>query len=804
MIFSKRAHQAAAAVKKGGWREYLAVFFLLAVILSFSFYEVFFLGKTFKITTTNSQAMFYGVYGQKDNKPSFIPVNGTDTPVLEEPMYEFIKQSLREGILPLWNPHQALGFPLIAMIEVGIFFPLSLILYLLPQLYSWDVLIISRFLLAGILTYWLLRTLKCSKMASLGAAVTFMLSGPMVLLQYWFVNVDIIAPLLLLCLEKLIQRPNRINCAFAAVAVALTFFGGHPEHIFFVNAFGFLFFCFRVFTLRKSLDWKKPSQFLGLCYCLGIGMSAVILFPFLYNMFFELWSAHPPLIGLTTGEVQNRFITIFLPHFFQKEPLTYTFTFAGWWGGYIGLLPFALAFFGVFNKHGRGLNHFLGIIALIIITKSYSVPVVNWIGYLPILDSCRFYVHTYHLFALIIAILAAMGIEAILASRAVFKKGLLFSFITMTAIAAHLFFFKNADHWKISLEASLWAFFILIVFQAILFLKDRSLLKAKPLSAVLIAFLSLELFSYIRHERPRRFDSFPKVPYIEFLKENPERERSYGLFWTFYPNTATGYRVDDLGVFMSLVPKRFVSFTIAMISPKHFKNNLRPPALRSVPFFNIDPILDLLNVGTLVSAGYKTLIPGNYIKAIKDANVNNRLIYAKEVNISRRPGVFPRAFVVHRAISLPDEKLLFEKLKELGSKLRNVAVLQEELAPEVKHQLAAAPLVSDSTAQITKYTPNEVVIRADLDYPGFLILSDAFHPDWRAYVDSAPSKIYTADYLLRSVFLTAGSHEVRFVFKPRSFYAGMTVSAVSFLLVLILFAGQRIQYPFRFKNRRSV
>ena len=111
-------------------KENLCITLALLLFLAISFYDVFFLGKTFKVTTCIAQALPSGPYGQENNKLAFIPVNGTDAPVLEEPIYHFLKLNFRKGILPLWNPHQACGYPLIGMIQIGMFFPLNLILYL--------------------------------------------------------------------------------------------------------------------------------------------------------------------------------------------------------------------------------------------------------------------------------------------------------------------------------------------------------------------------------------------------------------------------------------------------------------------------------------------------------------------------------------------------------------------------------------------------------------------------------------------------------------------------------------------------
>src|SRR3990167_7601730 len=173
-----------------------AIPLVILLLLLVAFYDVVFLNKTFKVTTANSQALPTGAYGQADNKPKFIPVNGTDTPVMEEPVYEFIKNNLRRGILPLWNPHQACGYPLIGMLEIGLFFPLTFIMYIFPNIIAWDLLILSRIFFAGLFTFWFMRTLRFSKVPSLGAAIVFMFSGPMVLLQYWTVNVDLLVPLI--------------------------------------------------------------------------------------------------------------------------------------------------------------------------------------------------------------------------------------------------------------------------------------------------------------------------------------------------------------------------------------------------------------------------------------------------------------------------------------------------------------------------------------------------------------------------------------------------------------------------------
>lgn len=767
-------------------RENLVIAGILIVLLAVFFYDVVFLGKTFKVTTANSQALSYGVYGQRNNRPAFIPVNGTDASVLEEPTYEFIKTWLKKGILPLWNPHQACGFPLIGMLEVGIFFPLNLLIYFLPQLYGWDALIFARFFLAGFLMYRFMRTLRFGKTPSLVSAIVFMLTGPMVLLQYWFVNVDILAPLLLLCLERLIRRPTLPNLSFVALSVGLTFLGGHPEHIFFVNGLGFLFFCFRLFTLRKFSETKKTVVFLIGAYLLGIGLSAIVLFPFLYNLSTQFWINHPPHVGTTTGEVINRVITLAIPYFFQKETLTYDFTFSGWWGGYIGTLPLALAFLALWGKQRKGLNYFFAVLAFLIIGKAYALPIINWIGYLPIFSVCRYYIHTTHLFAFTIAVLAGMGVRTMLAGKHVFNKGLLFSFLLIVITGIYLYYFRQEKHFPLSVQASLFTLGLLITFQSLLLIKDKSWLKTKHIALILIMAVILELFLYIHRERPKRFDSYPSVPYIEFLKKLPEQNRAYGVFWSFYPNTASGYQFDDLGIYFSLLPKRFVSFFNHLVVKDFFKNTLRPPALRVVPIMTGKPFLDLLSLGYIIAPASLTPDKEIFSQTVAKENKQNRLLYAREVNIYRRPDAFPRAFIVHRVIFQPQNELVFETVNGIQDKLRDIAVISHAPVETIEKELSAVPLKDDSTVRIKTYNPNEITIDARLDNAGFLVLSDTFHPDWKAYIDGKQTEVFVTDHLIRSVFLPAGAHQVRFVFLPFSFILGAYLSGTSLLLILLL------------------
>jgi uncharacterized membrane protein YfhO len=96
-----------------------------------------------------------------------------------------------------------------------------------------------------------------------------------------------------------------------------------------------------------------------------------------------------------------------------------------------------------------------------------------------------------------------------------------------------------------------------------------------------------------------------------------------------------------------------------------------------------------------------------------------------------------------------------------------------------------------ASARVLHYGTNEVVVEADLDRPGWLVLTDAEAPGWRATASEAagPTRetpIYRADGAFRSVYLpSAGRWTVRFSYEPTSFRVGLLVSALSALALVL-------------------
>jgi uncharacterized membrane protein YfhO len=100
---------------------------------------------------------------------------------------------------------------------------------------------------------------------------------------------------------------------------------------------------------------------------------------------------------------------------------------------------------------------------------------------------------------------------------------------------------------------------------------------------------------------------------------------------------------------------------------------------------------------------------------------------------------------------------------------------------------------SPEPATIVRYAANEVVVRATLDGPGRVVLTDAYAPGWRAYADSMELPILPAAAAFRAVYLpNGGTWTVRFTYEPASLRLGLALSATSLVvLLLVLLMGTR-------------
>jgi membrane protein YfhO len=95
-------------------------------------------------------------------------------------------------------------------------------------------------------------------------------------------------------------------------------------------------------------------------------------------------------------------------------------------------------------------------------------------------------------------------------------------------------------------------------------------------------------------------------------------------------------------------------------------------------------------------------------------------------------------------------------------------------------------------ATIVRDEPHVVEVEATLAAPGLVVLADSFYPGWQATVDGRAAAIVPVNYLYRGVAAAAGTHRVRFEYRPGSVRYGAAISLVGLVVAagLAVAAGQ--------------
>ncbi len=181
-------------------------------------------------------------------------------------------------------------------------------------------------------------------------------------------------------------------------------------------------------------------------------------------------------------------------------------------------------------------------------------------------------------------------------------------------------------------------------------------------------------------------------------------------------------------------------------------------------------LLDLLNV--------------KYVISPKDFKADGYRVVKKgeKANIYENENVLGRAFLVDKAVVIKDEKVILERLKDKDFHPEKEVILEEDPQP---HHHASREAFHESV-DVLQYTPNRVIIEANVSVQKFLVLSDSYYPGWKAYVDGIKTKIYRADYILRAVHLEPGKHTIKLIYDPFSFKIDAIIKSLIHALIIIL------------------
>ncbi len=105
-------------------------------------------------------------------------------------------------------------------------------------------------------------------------------------------------------------------------------------------------------------------------------------------------------------------------------------------------------------------------------------------------------------------------------------------------------------------------------------------------------------------------------------------------------------------------------------------------------------------------------------------------------------------------------------------------------------RVAADPQAAMTSFRVLSVAANAVDIEVDLAAEASVILRELMYPGWTVTIDGAAAQTDASDGIMRSVFVPAGTHTIRWTFRPTSFYVGVAISFVTLLCLLIVVASE--------------
>ena len=104
----------------------------------------------------------------------------------------------------------------------------------------------------------------------------------------------------------------------------------------------------------------------------------------------------------------------------------------------------------------------------------------------------------------------------------------------------------------------------------------------------------------------------------------------------------------------------------------------------------------------------------------------------------------------------------------------------------------AATNDNSGTVEFKSYAPKDIRFDTQAGTPAVLLLNDKFDPHWQVSVDGKPAGLLRCNFIMRGVYLPAGSHlvEFQFVLPNRPLYVSLAAIALGILLSGYLLARQ--------------
>lgn len=767
----------------------LAVLFLSDPILNFS--------KTYYSPTDMLQGT--PVFKVGDQPPTVHNAVLGDDIYAYLPWLELGRRSLQQGELPLWNPYNSGGRPLLANMQSSLFYPSHWPAYLFGERFGLIARCFLHLYLAGLGAYYFFRALKVWAGAALAGAVAFMFGGMMVVWLYNELSATfLLFPLLLLVIERRLSMrtaPLRFVIELGLV-VMLQILGGHPETIYLSVSLATCYLLYRLATDRANWPgWRKKIHMVEL-YILGglwgVILGAIQLFPFA-----EYFLNSAALVGRGGSKLSFVLPPQYMLSFILPAPFgspvyggKLDFTrpnYSEVSGAYIGPTVLFLALCALWIARRRPLTWFFWLANLIILQLVYDLgPLHNLfmqvqpvtVYYTRLMGYAAFFLVALMAFTLdglyrsawLVKARLSLQLSLVAAGGGLFLAGFgaLFWWFSQSGIVPFerpkVMGFETKDFQNVA------GLFVVSLVGLALIMRGRRLKQVGALVLLAVLFCQLGLYgkSY-RSAVPQEY-FYPDTPVTAALQGAGGRVASAGNPGLFPAEANIWYGIEQVNGYDSLEVRWY--------------EQLRKASTERWPDWDNPGAFNLFNVK-------QVLVPSNAANfqgpVAKNAPQLRRAAKFKGVNIFNNTQAQPPYRMVYQAVVQPEGEATQSLLGGQINPLEKVIFIQGQAPDSLKESTES---ITPPPVKIIKKSFNRATLQVTNPRPGFLYLDQTYFPGWEASVNGQSARLYRANVAFTALPVQAGDLIIELSYNPLSFRLGALLTVLG-LLVTVLAASRR-------------
>lgn len=704
------------------------------------------------------------------------------------PMRTLASELVRFGHMPLWNPYNGAGQPLLATLHTGISNPFSLFQIASP-VSGWAWVIMMQLPLLFLATYWYLRTLHVSRFGSAVSGVVLSVSGVVTtrLIYADYVYALIGLPVLLGIVES--AAHGRKQWVYVIpIVIAYILVSVQPQiSVYILITYG-AYAWMRIPSMRTHAVLSSM---------LGVGISMFQLLPTL-----ELYT-QANVTSSSSAFIFDKFlmpishlITLFIPNYFGNSG-TYNF-----WGrtDYVetvmsmGLSAVTLALFAWAGQNKKASDrgaivrfYYWATGISILLTLSwwgtrmlYSIPI-------PVLSTSipsRLYLLT----AFYIAVLSGFGAEAWQKVEGVKRRKYVLTIVgvwsaaVIGVIVTWIVGKKGVVVCPSQITSCMHIAFRNSMFEvtvfsgaAILFvlgLVNKFFMRWKMVAGAMIMCLLIGAGVYNAWKflpmSPREYVDASHPLLRQLSAVSPSRIVGLGSA-ALSTDFATQHRYMDTNYYDPLYIRRYGEL-MSYVNTGDPKKGLTRSDVAIVADATVSAELAFRR-------GRFWDMTGTSFVVVKKSDVLPDMgdIVWEDSHwvLYTRPTALPRTYLVHTVVVPTGESWELAGLFSKDMDIRNTAFIEDP-----RGSMSGAYDAAE-TAVIKTYEAGRVVVDLEAKNPAFLVLSDTYFPGWSATIDGVNAHIYRTNYAFRGVAVPKGVHTVEFRYAPDSCKVGGMLSIVS-------------------------